>query len=115
MLPVQTLPQTSDYLVEENMQSVSVQASFSPTERNLMISKLAIIDVPPSNLIKPIPEEDQGYWMSKMEQIQLELIEAEKGFREMISLKDEHIQILTEQLRSLPAQIMQQFQQFQRP
>ena len=53
--------------------------------------------------------------VSKVEQIQIELYETENGFCELIKLKNEHIQILTEELKNLPATIMSQIQQLQPP
>ena len=78
--------------------------SFSPAKIQLSMSQQRSTDVPPNSL------QNQDL-LSKIELIKFELIETEKGFRDMLSLKDEQIKILTEQIKILSAQIMHQLQQ----
>ena len=105
-----SLPQV-DIMAAIEMVSVSVQTTCSQPSTNLSTSKPAFLDIPPLSHPQTITIEDQNFWLSKVEEIQSQLTEAENGFREMIDLKDQHIQILTEQLQNLPAQIIQKFQQ----
>ena len=81
--------------------------SFSPAKIQLTTSQQPSTDILP-NSKQNILNQDL---LSKVEVIQVELIETEKGFREMLSLKDEQIKILMEQIRNLPAQLIHQFQQ----
>ena len=83
--------------------------SVSPAKLQLTICRHRSTDIPPNS--QQNTEFQNQDLLSKVELIQSELIETEKGFREMLSLKDEHIKILTEQIRNLPAQIIHQFQQ----
>ena len=81
---------------------------------SLSITKPILTDIPPCS--QPVPKsENQENLLAKLEHLQSDINEAEKGFQDMINLKNEHIQMLTEQLQNLPAQIIRQFQQLQPP
>ena len=64
---------------------------------------------------KQMTSSENQELVSKLENVQSELLELENDFCEQLKLKDEHIQILTEHLQNLPAPILGQFQQMQHP
>ena len=93
--------------------SLVTSHSIAARPRRLTVTRPESVDILP-NLMKLTPPENQVL-VSKLENVQSELLELEDDFRERISLKDEHIQILTDHLHKLPAQIISQFQQLQQP
>ena len=93
--------------------SLVTSHSISARTRRLNVTKPASVNILP-NLTKISPPEKEVF-VSKLENVQIELIQLENDFRERIALKDEHIQILSDHLRKLPAQNISQFQQSQQP
>ena len=87
--------------------------SVMPKIKILSRNKQVATDILPDS--QQVLQNQNQELVSKVEQIQIELYETENGFRELIKLINEHIQILTEELKDLPAKILSQIQQLQPP
>ena len=114
-LAIQYLPQIN-IPTEVKILSSSLQTTcpISPNPKELTITKPVLTDIPPCS--QPVHQsENQENLLVKFERLQSEINEAEKGFQDMLNLKNEHIQMLTEHLQNLPAQITRQFQHLQQP
>ena len=82
--------------------------------QNLSLSKPVIIDIPPYHQEGPSglnPEEI----LNCVQHLQTEVEKAKLDFQEMVKLKNEHIQILMNQIKTLPGIILGQLQTQMQP
>eukprot|EP00092_Neocalanus_flemingeri_P106353 GFUD01136458.1.p1 GENE.GFUD01136458.1~~GFUD01136458.1.p1 ORF type:complete len:146 (+),score=26.71 GFUD01136458.1:355-792(+) len=92
-------------------ESISILSS----PKLLSLTNTVQTDIPPDCSQNELPFSNDEL-IRRLLQFEHDLKEARKGYTEMKALKDEQIQILKNQILTLPAQILSQFQQqFQPP
>ena len=114
-LAINFLPPTSTFPAR-NVLSISHQSSWplSPYTKLLARSKPVLTDFPPDPK-KTIHLETYQELLSKYENLQSAIIQAENGFNEIIKLKDDHIQFLKYKIQNIPALVLSQLQHLHPP
>ena len=114
-LAINFLPPTSTFPAR-NVLSISHQSSWSlsPYTKLLARSKPVLTDFPPDPK-KTIHLETYQELISKYENLQSAIIQAENGFNEIIKLKDDHIQFLKSKIQNIPALVLSQLQHLHPP